>query len=484
MNISSNKKIVSYTASIAGGIAFLLLFWWIGTDPTKDFVLHTPGMDNRPDASALGIPTENINIGEFFQVFDGTPSNIPGSWPRFRGPSFDNINGEKISLSDNWETNPPRVLWSIELGEGHAAPAIFDGRFYILDYDEEEKCDALRCFSLEDGREIWRRSYKVRVKRNHGLSRTIPAVTDSFVVSIGPRCHVMCVKSKSGDFLWGIDLEKEYAVETPFWYTGQCALIDNDVAVIAAGGTALMFGVDCKTGSIIWQTPNPKNWQMSHSSVMPMVFNGKKMYIYCAIGGVVGIAAEGEDAGKILWEIDEWAPSVVAPSPVILEDGRVFVSAGYGAGSMLFKLNESGGVYTAEILQQYKPAKGISSEQQTPIFYKGHLFSVQPKDALGLRLQLVCYNPDDCTKPVWSSGKTNRFGLGPYLIADKKMFVLNDDGLLTLLQASVSGYKQLGQIQVMDGIDAWGPMALVDGRLLLRDHHRLYCLDVRKKSAL
>ena len=33
--------------------------------------------------------------------------------------------------------------------------------------------------------------------------------------------------------LWGLDLEREYETTTPFWYTGQCPLIDRGVAVIA-----------------------------------------------------------------------------------------------------------------------------------------------------------------------------------------------------------------------------------------------------------
>ena len=92
------------------------------------------------------------------------------------------------------------------------------------DYDEELGEDALRCLSLDDGREIWRRAYRVRVKRNHGMSRTVPALADGVVVTVGPRCHVMAVNAISGELLWGLDLERAYGSETPFWYTGQCPL--------------------------------------------------------------------------------------------------------------------------------------------------------------------------------------------------------------------------------------------------------------------
>ena len=187
------------------------------------------------------------------------------------GPGYDNICTQGVALADTWPEAGPPVLWSVELGEGHAAAAILNGRVYVLDHIEQESADALRCFSLADGAEIWRRSYRVRVKRNHGLSRTVPAVTPEYAVTIGPRCHVMCVDSESGDFLWGIDMVRDYGAKTPGWYTGQCPIIEEGLAILAPCGTnVLMMAVDCASGEVAWTTPNPRGWDMSHSSIRPM----------------------------------------------------------------------------------------------------------------------------------------------------------------------------------------------------------------------
>jgi len=95
-----------------------------------------------------------------------------------------------------------------------------------------------------------------------------------------------------------------------------------------------------------------------------------------------------------------------------------------------------------------------------------------------LRNQLVCVSPDDVTKVVWTSGKDGRFGLGPYLIADQKMFVLSDDGTLTMIKPDSKKYVQMAQKKLFDGHDAWGPMAIADGRLLLRDANKMYCVNI------
>jgi outer membrane protein assembly factor BamB len=435
-------------------------------------------MDERKTGA---IALQKVNIGETFK-FLKTCEDIPGTrWPRFRGADFDNISKENTRLIDSWGKAGPKILWKKQLGEGHAAPAVYDGRVYILDYDEASKQDLLRCFSLANGDELWQRGYHVRLKRNHGLSRTIPAVNDKYVLTIGPRCQVMCVNRLSGDLLWGLDLASEYSTEVPFWYTGQCPLIDNDTAVIAIGGKSLMIGIDCKTGKKTWETPNPKNWKMSHSSIMPMIFKGKKMYVYCAIGGVCGVSAEGADKGKLLWESAEFAPAVIAPSPVILDNGLIFITAGYGAGATLIQVKENGGKYSAEVTAKYKPLEGLASEQQTPIFHDGYLFGILPKDAGGLREQFACFKASDTRKPVMSSGKTERYGLGPYILADNKFFILSDEGELTIAKYSTSAFKVLDKAKIIDGQDSWGPIAITRGYLLMRDSKTLVCLDIRAK---
>ena len=58
---------------------------------------------------------------------------------------------------------------------------------------------------------------------------------------------------------------------------------------------------------------------------------------------------------------------------------------------------------------------------------------------------------------------------------------LDDDGTLTLAEASTTAYKQLAKAKILEGPDAWGPLALADGRLIVRDNYKMACVDVRGK---
>ena len=276
---------------------FSALSWWIMKDPVRSFAPSVPGMDNRGQGVVI---ESSVTIGEFFESFGDMATDLQETWPRFRGSDYDNISKSPVRLAEKFSPGLPPVKWTVEMGEGHAGAAIYKGKVYVLDHDEELRADMLRCFSLETGQELWRRWYKVMIKRNHGMSRTVPAISDKYILTFGPKGHVMCVDRETGDFRWGMDIVKEYKSEVPLWYTGQCPLIDQDKAILATGGKAIMIAVDCESGSIIWETPNEKGWKMSHSSIIPYEFGGRKMYVYSSFGGVCGIAADGEDAGSIL----------------------------------------------------------------------------------------------------------------------------------------------------------------------------------------
>ncbi len=463
---------------VSVAVAGACLAFWFTHDPDADIQARLPGADGTPEKAREQDAVKDLS--GTFQQFDGTPADLPGAWPRFRGADFDNIRKEGPPLAESWGENGPPILWKVELGEGYAAPVVLAGRVYLIDYDEKAKADAIRCFSLADGREIWRRSYRLTVKRNHGMSRTVPVVTEKHLVTIGPRCHVVCLDSATGAFRWGIDLQREYGTKEPLWYTGQCPLIDEGRVILAPGGTdVLMMAVDCETGTPIWKTPNTQHWDMSHSSVMPMKIAGKKMYVYWAVGGVTGVSAEADDAGKILWQL-RWNAKVIAPSPIPLEDGRIFLTAGYGEGGMMIQVHENSGAFTAEVLFKHGPKDGLACEQQTPIYHDGLLYGIMPKDAGALRGQFVCYRPDGSL--AWSSGQSNRFGLGPFLLADGKFYILDDDGMLTMVRASRDAYAPLAKAQVLHGQDAWGPICPVGDRMLLRDSRQMVCISVGAKN--
>jgi outer membrane protein assembly factor BamB len=201
-----------------------------------------------------------------------------------------------------------------------------------------------------------------------------------------------------------------------------------------------------------------------------MKLNGQKTFVYCADKGVVGVSA---DDGRLLWETTDWKISIATvPSPLVMGDGRVFLSGGYTAGSMMLQVHSEDGEVRVEPEFRLKPSV-FGAIQQTPILYENYIYGVREDG------RFVCITPDG--KPVWASGAGQQFGLGPFLIGDGVILAVNDTGLLRLLEASPAGYQVLAQAQVLKGRESWAPLALAGGRLLVRDLTRLVCLDVARK---
>ncbi|MHC4674982.1 MAG: PQQ-binding-like beta-propeller repeat protein, partial [Planctomycetota bacterium] len=122
---------------------------------------------------------------------------LGGNWTQFRGPNRDAISNE-TGLLRQWPAGGPKVLWSVEACQGYAGAAIHGDRVYFNDYDRKTNEWLIRCLSFSDGEEIWRYRYKKRIRPNHAITRTVPAVDGKYVFSLDPKCVFHCVDARTG----------------------------------------------------------------------------------------------------------------------------------------------------------------------------------------------------------------------------------------------------------------------------------------------
>ena len=403
------------------------------------------------------------------------------TWPQFRGANHDNI--VDTHPPGSWKTNPT-ILWSVKTEQGHSGAAISDGRVYFMDHNLSEGKDLVRCLDLETGSELWRHSYPVLLKpkpSKWGVSRTVPAVSNGHVVTIGPMCHVTCL-TIDGELVWRKDMVKEFGTKVPPWYTGQCPLIDDGKLIIAPGGDPLMMAINISSGSVLWEVPNPNDWGMTHSSIVPF----GDQYVYCTTKGIIGVKD-----GKVIWQNNDWVvPIANVPLPVPVSGTDLFLSGGYKMGSGLLRASGS----NADLVWSKKVhgKSTFNSECQTPIFWKGNIYGLMRNG------KLACL--DLKGNILWESKEGYAFG--PYVMFENGTMLLLHCyfGTLTLLDVSPSGYTILGttDLLIKDAAkfklevamkstmqktktkvqEVMAPMAVSGNKVVIRDAFNLYCVEM------
>jgi len=395
---------------------------------------------------------------------------VAGDWPQFRGPDRDGTSTE-TGLLRAWPEGGPEVLWSTEVGQGYSAAAIHSGRVYFNDYDEATSEFLVRCLTLDDGKELWRFKESRRIRPNHGITRAVPATDGKYVFSLDPKAVLHALNAETGEEIWRKNFVRDYGTKIPPWYNGQNPLIEDDRLVVApVGAEALVVALDKATGKELWRTPNPDGWLLSHASPMPARLGGVDQYLFSVLQGTFGVSAAD---GKLLWHFPYKFNISVSPSPLVVDDARVYVTAAYDSGGAMFRVRRNGEGFETEEIFVHAPDEW-NSEVQTPILFDGHMFAVGKKK----RGLFTCLDFDG--KQVWNSDGQAYFGLGSFLLADGMFFILEGKtGMLRLLEASTAGYKELASAQILGGHDVWGPLALSDGKLVIRDFGRMVCLKVK-----
>jgi hypothetical protein len=74
-------------------------------------------------------------------------------------------------------------------------------------------------------------------------------------------------------------------------------------------------------------------------------------------------------------------------------------------------------------------------------------------------------------------------GKGSLVYADGNLYCFSEDGVVGLVEATPTGYKEKGRFRIVQGnLKTWTHPVVVGGRLYLRDQDTIYAYDVRQKN--
>lgn len=410
----------------------------------------------------------------------GLSAASQADWPQFLGPNRTGVSDEK-GLAREWPEGGPRVLWSVEVGEGYAGAAIRDGEVYVLDR-KAGATDMLRCFALEDGKELWNYSYEAPGNVGHTGSRNPPTVDEKYVYSVGMMGDFLCIDRKTHQPVWHKNFVKDFGTQLPRWgYSQSPVFYQNLVIVAPQAPDAFLVAYDREKGDLVWKSPGLG--RVGYVSPSIVTLGGVEQLVMISagtrdgseLGGTAGISLED---GSLLWKYDGWQCFIPIPNPTPLSGDKLFITGGYNAGSAIIQVSKGASGFEVTEVKKFD-AETCGSQIHQPIVYKDHLYvnsnSNERMDGMS------CFTLDGTLK--WRSKDTAGnplFERGNFIIAGDLIIALDGKtGILYLVEPSPDGYKQLAQAPVVEGRELWGPLAITDGKLIVRSQDEMKCLDLK-----
>ena len=422
------------------------------------------------------------------------------NWPQFLGPGRNAISSE-TGLSRKWPENGPKVEWTFPLGPGYGAPAVHDGQIYILDRIDGKQ-DILRCLDLTTGNEEWNYAYDAPGRVPFPGSRTVPAVDEHYVFTLGEHGDVHCFDRATHVPLWKRSLRNDFGKKAFLtWGYSQHLLLYKDKLIVAPmtpeAGIAALHPA---TGETIWTSPALPGYA-SYASPVVVTISGEEHIVMIGalnedigtrlrrqnrtdssgglnvddvekaeLGAIVGYDPE---SGKQLWSYDGWQCETPVANVVPVGENRFFISGAYRGGAALFHVEKTDSDY---VVQEIYKTQDFGTHIHTPILYKNHLYG--PCTSNERRHGLVCLSVDGRLK--WRTESSPKFDKGGLLLADDVIFIVDGfKGHLYMFEPSPRAFKPIQKAKVLAGSKIWAPLTLVDGRLLIRDQKVLKCVVVR-----
>ena len=407
-------------------------------------------------------------------------------WPQYLGPDRNSTSPQENILR-SWPGSGPEVLWTVEAGLGNGGPIVKDGKIYFLDRDDAVG-DNMRCFDLTSGEELWNYGYDAPGTVRFPGTRSVPAIDGNFVYSCGHNGDLYCIDIHTHQPLWNKNIWTDFGGgEIPRWAIVQCPLVYKDLVILASQAPeAGVVAYDKLTGELKWTTPPLVREGYASPAIVKVSGEDHVVMIGASIGRgenqsggkVIGI---NPLSGEILWEYTNWQCMIPAPSAYDAGEGKALIVGGYEAGAAMIQIaKKADGSYGVEEL--YKNVD-FGAHTKPPLFYEGYFYAQYSTN--NRRDGLVCMSMDG--EVMWKTGREPGFNKGSMILADGLILATDGEKTLYLIEPDPSGFKALASADVLEivavaepryGNQNWAPIALADGKLLIRDQSQMVCVKV------
>lgn len=376
-------------------------------------------------------------------------------WPQWRGPNRDGVSTETGLLS-SWPASGPPVVWKAEgLGEGYSSLAIAGGKIYTQ--GQRGRQEFVIALDAASGKKLWETPTSRDYRNDRGDGpRGTPTIDGDRLYAMTGDGVVVCLDTASGKQIWSVSMTQKFGGEIPGWGYSESPLIDGGRLIVMPGGRgASVVSLSKTDGSLQWKAGSDR---AGYSSAIVVNVGGVRQVI--ALSGDAAIGIE-EANGEQLWRYAKVSNRTANIATPIYHDGAAFLSSAYGTGCALLKLGP-------KTMSEVYFSNDMKNHYSSSVLVGDYLYG---------------YNDSILTAMQFATGKVawkhRSVGKGSVVYADKKLYLLGEEGVAGLAEATPEGYKEISRFSIAKGnLPAWSPPVVANGKLYLRDQDRLISYDI------
>lgn len=406
----------------------------------------------------------------------GAAAQDAPDWPGFRGLARDGqVAGWPDRLAD--PTAWPETLeqgWRVEVGLGHASPAVVGGRVFVFAREGED--EALRALDAATGEVIWRSAdpapYTMhRSALSHGPGpKATPEVAAGRVFTLGISGILSAWDAADGRLLWRRTEEERFVrARWPLYGTGASplALPGGDIVLVHLGepDNGVLAALDAATGETVWEIAGD-----GPAYVSPKLARiaGRDTVFTMTEERILALAPE---TGEVWWELPFTTPydqNIVTPLP--LPDGETVVFAGLANATVAVRFSaDDTGQLASEAMWSVEDSPFYMS---SPVLAAGRILGFSERNSG----QFVSLDPATGAS-LWRSPP--RSGENAALLAfGNAVLALTDSGELLVLDPATESFEPLRRYSVAD-TPTWAHPVPLPEALLIKDEAHLTAWRIR-----
>ncbi|MDQ2856524.1 MAG: PQQ-like beta-propeller repeat protein, partial [Acidobacteriota bacterium] len=358
---------------------------------------------------------------------------IAQDWPQWRGPNRDGISKE-TGLLKQWPAEGPPLAWKAKgAGSGYSSFAIAGGRLFTMGLRGSR--EYVIAFDVADGKEVWATPHGGAFHNDRGNGpRGTPTVDGDRIYALGGNGDLSCLETRTGKVVWTMNVLQKFGGQNITWGISESPLVIGEKVLVNAGGQgASIVALNKKDGSLIWKSQNDEE---GYSSAIAVDAAGGTQVVFFTATRAVGLDLAD---GKLRWEYPHPSNNTANVATPIARGNRVFISSDYGTGGGLVEIKADGKA------QEVYFTKEMKNHHSSSVLIGDYLY--------GFSSSILTAMKFDTGEVAW---KDRSVGKGSLVYADGNLYCLSENGVVGLVEATPTGYKEKGRFHIaQESLPTW-----------------------------